>query len=447
MNYAKVLHVPSIWPCPTKNESPNLGMKYSPRDSICIALLFSLLGAFFWAIRGTGGYGGEDGGALAGLGWAMVWFGLSWFDGKGGHRPYASNAIIVAITLGIMIGGFTGYGVYNGWVRGNFYLDHPHGEREVAAWTGYTMLFLCGLHWGGIPGAFMAWCAPEKPATWTTWIVRLVAGVAGIVVSLWIVRQFPAWFLPFYGEGIYQVEANATCVRAQDSLHTIAPHVGLYLGWLVLEIVRRDKRAIAIMLIMGLGFALPFAIGGYWHTMNATEWRMPWWKFWEMTIGFGGGLAFALAFLLFNRPDPDQKYDPAKGVRWAWIIIVVAGGFVLTGAVDGFTRLHEIARPAWLSRGAIAYAYLIAAAIALGLYARRISMRKFDMRPVPLAVVWLVLGVIFAAGFVVSVPGEWVLTNYVLLSIYTVSLTVSLVAFGVLQSGRRKDAVPTGKKS
>lgn len=49
--------------------------------------------------------------------------------------------------------------------------------------------------------------------------------------------------------------------------------------------------------------AAPFTVGGYWHTFEGPALELPWWKNWEMSIGLGGGLAFGLAFYLFNRPE------------------------------------------------------------------------------------------------------------------------------------------------
>jgi hypothetical protein len=128
----------------------------SKKSYVFAALVMGLMGAFFWAIRGTGGYGGAQGGMLAGLGWAMLWHYFSRFNGDHSRRPYGSGRMIAAITLGIAAGGLTGYGVYTGWVRGKFYLDYPDQVRAVSPLWGYAMLFLCGLHWGGLAGAFMA---------------------------------------------------------------------------------------------------------------------------------------------------------------------------------------------------------------------------------------------------------------------------------------------------
>lgn len=86
-----------------------------------------------------------------------------------------------------------------------------------------------------------------------------------------------------------------------------AQHVGLFLGFLSVELARRDWRAVKVMLVMAFGFAIPFAAGGYWHTLRGADPAIDWWKNWEMTIGLGGGLAFGLAFYLFNRPSEPPR--------------------------------------------------------------------------------------------------------------------------------------------
>ena len=288
---------------------------YGPLEYLMVTLILGLMGIFFWAIRGTGGYGGSAGGMLAGLGWAMLWYGLSRHGGQARNRPYGTGHIIAAIMLGIGIGGMTGYGVYVSWVRGDFTMGVTGAitMRPVSPLTGFAMMFICGLHWGGITGAFMAWCAPQQPATKETWALRIGAGIAGAVIAYLIADKVPQLFLPFYSEGIYN-EANRDCVRAAGSIKNVLPHVGLYIGFLVAECIRKDWRAVKVMLIMGLGFATAFTLGAFWHRGNGD---LPWWKFWEMSIGLGGGLSFGLVFYLFNAAD--AKKTAGTDYHWGTI--------------------------------------------------------------------------------------------------------------------------------
>ena len=57
------------------------------REKILPIVMMSSLGLFYWAIRGTGDYGGMMGGVFAGLGWAVCCQFLSKSrDGKA--RPF-----------------------------------------------------------------------------------------------------------------------------------------------------------------------------------------------------------------------------------------------------------------------------------------------------------------------------------------------------------------------
>ena len=302
-------------------------------------------GLFFWAIRGTTGYGGETGGMLAGLGWGLLWWMLSRADGRERQRPYDSPWALLAIALGTACGGLTGYGVYVGWVKGVFYLDYPHGAQPIHPLWGYLALFLCGLHWGGNMGVFLAWCAPERPLRGRDWFARIASGMAGAVIVFGITKVWPQWFLPFWSEELYGNPANRTCIRAIHSLWNIAPHIGTLVGFTAYEMFRRDIRAVKVISFMALGFAVPFAVGGIWHAVgDGTSIAIDWWKNWEMTIGLGGGAAIGLVFVRFNRPLGGSTW--ADGV---WTRRVFATGFalwfcslaVLEGACDGLGQIWQ----------------------------------------------------------------------------------------------------------
>ncbi|MEP6594049.1 MAG: hypothetical protein ABJC51_10170, partial [Acidobacteriota bacterium] len=123
---------------------------YDAADYLRITLILGLMGAFFWAIRGTRGFGGESGGTLAGLGWASLWLAFSHLRRDGARRPYGSAWMLPAIVLGVATGGLTGYGVYIAWLKGVYQMNGNEVARGIAPWTGYVMLFICGIHWGGV---------------------------------------------------------------------------------------------------------------------------------------------------------------------------------------------------------------------------------------------------------------------------------------------------------
>lgn len=392
------------------------------------AAVMALMGAFFWAIRGTAGFGGETGGTLAGFGWALLWCACAELLGDADRRPYRGPWLMLAITGGIAFGGFTGYGVYTAWVRGAFYLDYPNGAREVSAWSGYAMLFLCGLHWGGNTGCFMAWCAPARRLSGRDWAERITWGAAGAVGAYAFVLAFPQLFLPYFDEGIYGVPANRTCTRALGSIRNIAPHVGLLLGAFGYELRRGDRRAVALIVTMALGFALPFAAGGWWHTMRGSNLQIDWWKNWEMTIGLVGGLAFGAAFWRFNRPAPDRADSPGRLER-AWLRtgfhLSLPSFILLGGAYGGWRQLRntEVTRSGHL--------WLFLLSVCLPFALRMLTRRGRREAPTGCgaspATSLALVGMIVGAGYLVSIPTKWQLANVVLITLYTAFVGASML--------------------
>lgn len=381
--------------------------------------IMALMGAFFWAIRGTGGYGGETGGTLAGFGWGLLWYWLAnrgagqGQGAEGAARPYSSTWAVVALTAGVAFGGFTGYGVYTGWVRGEYCLNAPDLCRPIGAWTGYAALFVCGLHWGGNAGVVLAWCAPARPLSARGWAARIGCGVAGAAAALGTTYLAPSLFLPLFAEGIYSDPSLKTAVRALDSLHTIAPHVGTLVGFAAFEAARRDWRAVKLIATLALGFAVPFAVGGWWHTFQGASLQIGWWKNWEMTIGLGGGLALALAFRWFNRPGeaPPALGDRARAGFASGLHLWLPAFVVMKGCYDGVTKTHG------LEDSPMSYIFIAMICVAgMGWWRRRKSVRPaWELAP---REVFGFVALIVAAGFAVTVPAEWKLENVVLVVLY-----------------------------
>ncbi len=400
----------------------------SPAEAWGITLILGLMGAFFWAIRGTGGFGGLGGAILAGLGWAMLWYAFSHLDGRAQFRPYGTLKPIAAITFGIGLGGMTGYGVYIGWVQGQFYLNYPEEVRAIAPWTGYLALLFCGLHWGGNAGAFLAWCAPNRPLSGRDWAARIGAGVGGAVLAYLLTQSLPQAFLPFYGEGIYGNPDFEEARRAMGSVANIAPHVGLFLGFLAFECYRRDWRAVKVMGILAGSFALAFSMGGYWHTFNSTGHAIDWWKNWEMTIGLAGGLAFGLVFVLFNAPLRGiRPHAPSEKERvWSGAVpIGLVTLAIVSDAWEGFVNLHDLTWPAEY-RTMTVLLYGVPLVIALVLWYRS---GETDLPAwAPAAVIALIV----VAGFVVSIPPAARPASSLLLTLYTGYILISGALFGLL---------------
>ncbi len=394
------------------------------RDYIMAAAVMSLMGGFYWAIRGTTGYGGETGGMLAGFGWALLWYGLSRSGDGAERRPYGGPWMLPAITLGIALGGFTGYGVYISWVKGMYCLNYPEACRPVPVWTGYGMLFLCGLHWGGNTGCFMAWCAPKRPLRWYDWAARLGCGAAGAVAAAWFVRAYPQLFLPFHDEGVYSVPEYRTCIRALDSIQTIAPHVGLLTGFLAYEALRRDTQAVAMILTMALGFAIPFSAGGYWQTFDGSALHISWWKNWEMTIGLGGGLAFGLAFCWFNQPGKDQRQPLGNfsGMLFrSGMLLWLPTIFVMKGLFEGCCKIMK-KQPTPAGYGVILVVATVYAAIWIWLDRADNRMQRADGYVLSYRSIVAFQLLLILSGWAVTLLAGWSLANAVIAVLYVLYL-------------------------
>lgn len=399
---------------------------------IVVVAVMALMGGFFWAIRGTSGFGGSNGGMFAGLGWGLLWF---LFSERGNRNSsLASPWMVAAITLGITIGGYTGYGVYISWVCGSFYLNYPTDPRPIAAWTGYAMLFLCGVHWGGITGVLMSWCLPSSTVTWWMWPIRLAAGFAGGWIALQFVNQFPQLFLPFYQEGLYQESDYATCQRALNSLRTISPHVGAFFGFLFFEVLRRNWRGVALACLISSGFALSFSIGGYWHTFQETGIPLDWWKYWEMTIGLGGGASIGLAFCLFNRPIPGFEPPTSRWLSYA-IGVGVPVWWVMTKSlvntyqgclkIRGLEEMEPAVQQFMLLIAGSLFAVLIFlfGVFTPGKIATPHGGLHFERYTL------IVLGVMVLMGFLVSLPPAMKMSNIVLVSLYGILIVGSCLIY------------------
>lgn len=406
---------------------------FTPAEHVGITLVMGLMGMYFWAIRGTGGYGGAPGAVVAGLGWALLWQIFSSVGAARGGTPPRSPWILAALILGVGVGGMTGYGVYTAWVRGEFFLNHPDGLRSVAPWTGYAMLFVCGLHWGGVAGAFIAW-ALAGPVSRKTWILRIASGIAGALLAVQLVSRLPQLFLPFHAEGLYLDPANETCIRAAGSMENVFSHVGLFLGFLVCELARGNRRGTVLMLFVALGFALPFAVGGYWHTLRELPLKLDWWKNWEMSIGLGGGLTFGGVFWAVHR-EPAPARTRSDVPRFVLVLLGLALYVTVRCAVKGVMD-HEKLDPKAFVRGLDAAVLMLGA---LGFFLHRAAARHREgfLSQLPAGALLAGLGVICLCGYAVTLPGGPSTGRSFLLAVYTGDvLAGGLILLGMLHGGR-----------
>jgi len=295
---------------------------HSPRDLatdlVLPTILFAALGGMTWAVRGCSGFGASAGCVFAGVAWGAAWWFIAQRAGDGGGRPYRSGWIILALALGI---GFSGN---RGWMQWpSFFLEHlqtntPAGQFEpIPRAYGFLWLFIAGVPWAGLGVCLLAWCRDDaRPLRWTGWVIRLGCGLGAAYLAGFLFDQLPDLFLPLHTKlaSLYaDLPANPNLRRLINDNRAAVIHLGLYLGFLGFEVGRRDWRNAGLILTVGLlnGLGWSMLQNWTWATQIWPRADFNFWRCWESSGGISIGIAYGVAFFLFNRPQPVKT--PAEG--------------------------------------------------------------------------------------------------------------------------------------
>jgi hypothetical protein len=414
------------------------------------AILMSLLGGYYWAIRGSPGGGAQ----FPGLGWGLAWYYLSYEKQEHKRRVYSAGWVVLAIAVGVRMGGNIGYGSYISWIKHMFHLEYQGTWIPVVAWPGYVYLFFCGLQWGGIPGVLISWCGSKKPLKAKDWVVRFAFGISGALIAYGLVSSFPRLFYPLYSEGYYaDPVAYPQCQNVIRITHEVVIAVGLFLGFWAYEIVRKDWRNVLLSMTLALGFAIPFVGSAFWHLMYLhSELALDWWKNWEMSIGLGGGVAFGLCYYLYNRPIEADKQALVRvrpysvhrnaerliGVYFPlWLFLNVSVMTTVEGISENFGFDMS---PVWYIVPGIVF-YVPSTAVYLWLIygTMKNPFKRDDGRPNVTGVPKLFVATqlfLIALGYAVSVRRDMNLALWVLLAVYTVFLVLGVVTFLAIKRTR-----------
>lgn len=316
----------------------------SRKKIIAWTLIFgALAGGTWWPTVRPSGYGC---GPSLGLLWGLLWVLLMWWKSKEAPFPSQALYILLAFIIGFSIAGTQGYGQFNQWITGKFYLD-----SEVNAWVpihpfyGFYHLFICGLTWGGFPALLISWIIGGKKGL-RPWIKRIVVGILGLVVS-YALFTVPDMFLPLYAEGYYaDLLSCPDCLRTIETAQNTYSYLAIFLFLAVYTMIK-NKQSSKIIVPIALGFAFTFSFGGILHRgeyIPGLE-SMPWWKLWEFTCGFGGGLSIIIAFWVTERSGSLDRYieKSKRGGQqdywWGfWLPFYIATGEL---ARD---RIHQVAK-------------------------------------------------------------------------------------------------------
>ena len=309
------------------------------RNKKVLTVLFAALsGGAYWAGVRPSGYGV---GPSLGLLWGFYWLLLVYYIRPDSRFPPKSMFIMFAFIIGLSLGGTQGYGQFNLWMRGRFFFNYsedPNTFIAISPVYGYIHLLVCGLTWGGFLALFLAWFLTGKN-NWKTWITRAILAGAGYWGMQLFIILVPRLFLPFYNAGYYaDLGTCPTCIcpdcqRTIDTARNTWGYFGIFIV-LSLYTMLRNKDSWRIILPISLGFALTFSNGGFLHMGLVGPFSLlPWWKFWEFTCGFGGGLTIFSTFwhiekhgILDKHINTRDESKPRSYLSCFWITFYLAAG-------------------------------------------------------------------------------------------------------------------------
>jgi hypothetical protein len=291
-------------------------------DLLLPALLFAALGGMTWAVRGCSGFGAMNGCIFAGVTWGAAWWFIARDPGPQQSRPYNSGWIILAVTIGVGISGARGWMQWPSFFEGHLQTNTPRGEFvPISKSYGYLWLFIAGVPWAGLGACTLAWCNSLRATRVSDWALRLFCGIAFVVLARMLFTQFPEIFLPLYKSIRAQYDdlgSNPNLRRLINDNRSAIAHLGLYLGFLLAELIRRDWRNVTLISTVGLVNGAGWALCQNWK-WAASLWpkaNFNFWRCWESSGGISIGLAYGLAYYLANRPikeKPDTSLLEKRG--------------------------------------------------------------------------------------------------------------------------------------
>jgi len=341
-------------------------------DLLFPTVLFAALGGMTWAVRGCSGYGASAGCIFAGVTLGAAWWFIARDPSGTQSRRYSSGWIILAMTVAFGIAGNRGWMQWPSFFNNKLYINYSAGEFVPISRTyGFVWLFIAGIPWAGLGACLMAWCASGRRTTAGQWLVRLGCGIGmAYVLSVLLYNRFPGVFLPLYDslKDKYQdLEANRSLWKLVRDNREAMIQMGLYLGFLLFEVARRDWKNVTLILTVGL------VNGAGWSLLQNWTWaeglwpgaQFNFWRSWETSGGISIGIAYGVAYYLVNRrvEDKDRTVHELAARQGApslgWVVAFIVSA-VLLGLVS-----PEV-MPVWCA----ALLTLVAVAFAVGCHVR-----------------------------------------------------------------------------
>ena len=326
-------------------------------DLVLPTLLFAAVGGMVWAVRGCSGYGAVNGCVFSGVTWGTVWWFISRDRSGRQSRRYASAWIILALAVGIGVSGARGWMQWPSFFRGELMLDAPNNKLvPIPRAYGFLWLFIAGVPWAGLGACMLAWCGARREREKASprqlaqdWALRIVCGVGAVLIANRLFTQHPEAFLPLY-KGLKSqysdLIANPNLKRLIGDNRLAIGHLGLYLGFLLAEVIRRDWKNVTLIGTVG------FINGAGWALCQNWNWAhtvfpgvsFNFWRCWESSGGISIGIAYGVAFYLVNRPAAgDVTYRiPSPNLQrfGVYFGLLPAMGFSIKNGLKGWANIY-----------------------------------------------------------------------------------------------------------
>jgi hypothetical protein len=284
-------------------------------------LLFAAIGGMVWAVRGCSGYGAVAGCTFAGVTWGAAWWYISRDPGPVQSRRYSSGWIVLALTVGIGISGARGWMQWPSFFEGHLLTNYSKGEWvPISPAYGFVWLFIAGVPWAGLGACMLAWCGSRDRTSPLQWVLRIACGIGGAWLAVILFRSFPEVFLPLYKSMKAQyadLETNPNLRRLIGDNRSAMMHLGLYLGFLSYEALRRDWKNVLLIVTVGVVNGFGWALCQNWKW---AAWVWPgadfnFWRCWESSGGISIGIAYGVAYFLVNRPESGTHVAERSNLR------------------------------------------------------------------------------------------------------------------------------------
>ncbi len=418
-------------------------------DLILPTLLFATVGGMVWAVRGCSGFGAVNGCVFSGVTWGTVWWFIARDRGAKQSRRYASAWIILALAVGIGMAGARGWMQWPSFFRGELLLDAPHNKTvPIPRAYGFLWLFIAGVPWAGLGACMLAWCGARredeaKPSRIVEdWVLRIAFGVCGVLLANHLFKAHPEVFLPLYKSLKSQYNdliANPNLRRLIGDNRLAMGHLGLYLGFLLAEVIRRDWKNVTLITTVGVINGAGWALCQNWnwaHTVFPGI-HFNFWRCWESSGGISIGIAYGVAYYLVNRPDtgtsgPSYRLPSPNLQRFGvYFGLITAMGFSIKNGLKGWANIYLGNEEYWsrfLTLAIFPLVLLSLAVLAVRIVIRPLP-RDFDKDPIPEAA-WLVWGVLIIqniiAQLVTGPHSDWTENAFCLyyLILFVISSTI-----------------------